>query len=314
MPSLGYLAAKRIIGVMGLRWVYSLDESSIRTYLKEHANQQDQLPPEWFSRRYDITVRTALGSPIYVINPKPRSLGFSKRKANKKPPVVLFLHGGGFMFEAMFVHWMAVDKLIRKTGAEVWFCAYPLLPENTVYESSNVVCETYLQMLEVYGENRIFVLGDSAGAVLSLNLGHWLRKPEINLPQPNKIILVSPGQPLVKDKEQRAQMDAINDRDIMLNTGLLDVMEGLMPSRAGYDDFYEYPLDGDFFDFPPMVVFTGTDEVFYPLMDGFLLRVRGSGVPLAYYQGNGLCHCWPYVPAAPECRRGLNQLIGAVCY
>ncbi|MDR0875223.1 MAG: alpha/beta hydrolase [Clostridiales Family XIII bacterium] len=311
MSSFAYTLVKPIIKAKSHREIYSMDLPTLRTYLSEEDGKQSKLPPPWFSKRYSITTKEILGSPVYVIQPKPDSR-FSPG-AKDKAPVIQFVHGGGFIFEAQAAHWAAVDKIIRKTGAIVWFCVYPLLPHATVYEASDMVFAAYAQMTETYGEGNITVIGDSAGAVLSVNLAHWLSKPETKLPQPKKIILVSPAQVIEKDHALRARMDAINPVDIMLNTELLNVQNQIMPARKGYDAFYEYPLEkGDFSKFPPLVVFVGTYEIFYPLVSDFLLRVRGAGVPVEYHEGKGLCHCWPYVPIVPECKRGLMQLIQAI--
>jgi acetyl esterase/lipase len=304
MPSLSYELAKKIIAKVGHKQVFEMDYPTMLNYLEQHDGQQDNKPPAWISAQYHIATRQILGSPCYVINRKYRP------KANR--PIVLFTHGGGFMFEASVAHWLVVDKIIRRTGAEVWFCVYQLLPKSTLFESSTVVYETYLQMLEVYGENRIIAIGDSAGAILTLNLAHWLCKPQINLPRPKKLILVSPGRTLVRDQEVRTQMDAISPFDVMLNTGLMDVLNKIMPMRPDYDEFYTYPLNGDFSKFPPMLVFSGTREIFYPQMADFLKLVRNAEVPITFFQGIGLCHCWPYVPLVPECERGFNQIIKAI--
>jgi acetyl esterase/lipase len=224
-------------------------------------------------------------------------------------PVVLFLHGGGFLFEALPVHWLAVDRLIRKTGAEVWFASYPLLPQATIYESHDMVLATWQQMRKRHGADQITVLGDSAGATLALTLTHALKA--IGQALPHQLILASPAQSLISP-ELRTQMAAFAPLDAMIPPSLLDVLVRLMPERPHTPPWMLHPLEGDFTGFPKTMVLSGTHEIFYPLMPDFLERLAAAEVPTEFISGEQMCHVWPYVPVAPECVHTLDHMIAAI--
>jgi acetyl esterase/lipase len=305
MTTLSYQLITRGIRAFGHRRVFSLDEDKLVAYLDRAAPHRHNGIPPLMRAKYRVTTRHIDGSPCYVVEPRaPR---------REDAPVVLFLHGGGFIFEALPVHWMAVDKIIAEKDAQVWFAAYPLLPEFSVYDASFVVLETYLQMLEAHrGKAAITVIGDSAGATLALVLAHWLRTYAPRLPRPENLVLVSPAEAIVTDASIREQMDAISNDDPLLATSLLDALNNIMPQTRELDDFFAQPLEGDFTGFPRMDVFSGTQEIFWPLMGPFVERAAAAGVPVTLHRGEGMCHVWPYVPFAPESKEALATIIGLI--
>jgi acetyl esterase/lipase len=226
---------------------------------------------------------------------------------------VLFLHGGGFIFPAQLSHWRAVDQIVRQTGVQLWFCSYPLLPQGDMRDAFEVVAECYRQMC-ARPTAPVVLLGDSAGAMMSLGICHWIRESEPVLPLPRQLILLSPGQGLVDDPELLERMRAIEPRDVMLTVTLLESLQTLMSMWGSEDGFLRKPLEDDFSGYPPMTVYIGTSEIFCPLMEGFIARVRAAEVPVRLEAGEGLCHVWPYVPLAPEAsraRRQICELIGS---
>jgi acetyl esterase/lipase len=295
------------VSVFGHKRIFALDENDLVDYLTKHAPLRHNGIPLALRAKYKVSTRLIKGSPCHVLEPR--------KGWHKGDPVVLFLHGGGFIFEALFVHWMAVDKIIAETGAQVWFVAYPLLPDATVYESSWVTIEAYLQMLEVHGDDlAATIVGDSAGATLALILTHWLRAHAPALPLPQNLVLASPPEAYITDVSIRKQMEAIAKDDVMLAVSLLDVLDSLMTQNPQLDEFFAHPLKGDFTGFPPLDVFSGTKEIFWPLMEPFVERVAAAGVPVTLRRGEGMCHVWPYVPFAPECKEALDTIVGLISH
>ena len=102
-----------------------------------------------------------------------------RRRGNQE--VILFMHGGGFVWGDIEIYDNLCSKLASKTGAVVISLEYRLAPEYTypyaLRDSESVLRWTYAN-IEEYGGSpaRITVMGDSAGgnlaAVLSLLSGH----------------------------------------------------------------------------------------------------------------------------------------------
>jgi acetyl esterase/lipase len=305
MTSFSYRLMTFFVSIFGHKHVFALDEDDFVVYLTKHAPLRANGIPLAMRAKYKVSTRFIGASPCHVLEPR--------KGWRKDAPVVMFLHGGGFVFEAMPVHWMAVDRIIAETGAQLWFVAYPLLPEATVYEASWVTIEAYLCMLEAHRFGlAITVIGDSAGATLALILAHWLRTHAPDLPQPKNLVVVSPAEAIVSDASLREQMDALSDNDVMLTTSLLDVLDSIMLKNPELDEFFATPLEGEFSGFPRMDIFSGTKEIFWPLMEPFTERVAAAGVPVTLHRGEGMCHVWPYLPFVPESKQALKTIVQLV--
>jgi acetyl esterase/lipase len=310
----------QIVRRFGYKHVFGLSEGEMRRWLEHGAIRRSSEVPWLIRTRHRVYDQMIAGYPCPIVRERTRA------KAPK--PVVLFLHGGGFIFEALFIHWLAVDRIIMRTGAEVWFAAYPLLPKATIYESHDMVLAAWRRLTQEYDPGAITIVGDSAGATLALTLTHALRAA--GQPLPRQLILSSPAQARI-DPHIHTQMEAFAPLDVIIPLSLLDVLERLMPERPDSPPWLLRPLGGDgepvsadaaestssanaagFLGFPPTMVLAGTHEIFYPLMPDFLQRLADSGVPTEFVSGEGLCHGWPYIPAAPECIRGLDRMIAAI--
>ncbi|MCL2883821.1 MAG: alpha/beta hydrolase, partial [Coriobacteriia bacterium] len=229
-------------------------------------------------------------------------------------PVLLFLHGGGLIFEAMPFHWMAAAQIVRATGARLAFLNYPLLPEATIVDSTAVALQAFQELVAgtldgvAHVPEDIVLLGDSAGATLVLTLASELRQRGLKA---RHLICVSPAQCYIDDPQLRAQVAAQDAKDDMLRSSLLETLLSIMVDQAESNEFYLRPLQADYRGFSPLTVFAGTEELFYPFMPGFLAALERDQATYDYFVGEGLCHVWPYVPA-PDCRWGLEKIIQTI--
>jgi acetyl esterase/lipase len=295
------MAAIRRLGHMN---VFSLDEDSLRRWLERYGTRQPRGVPLFISARHRVTQQTVAGCPCPSIEPR--------RGWHQGSPLVLFLHGGGFIFEALPMHWMAAGKIVRRSGARVIFPSYPLLPRAGIYEANDMVLELYRQLCARYGNDAITVLGDSAGATLALTLTLSILRYEPTLQVPKQLILVSPAQSIIGTPSLRARVEAQKATDVMIPPSLLDTLQRLIPQRADRDAFFATPLEQDYTGFPPTEVYCGSAEVFYPFMEGFISRLRDAGVDVNFHVGEGMCHVWPYVPLAPEATQVLDRIIATI--
>ncbi|MDR0514030.1 MAG: alpha/beta hydrolase [Coriobacteriaceae bacterium] len=305
MTSLRYKVVARGVRRLGHKEVFSMDTQRLLDWLGKHDQTHRSLPPKGFERRFLLEKRTIAGHSCYIIEPR--------GKARPGAPVILFLHGGGFVFEAWRAHWDAAAKMVERLGARLWFCNYPLLPGATLQSSSDMVLMTYAAMLEEHPAHDIRVVGDSAGAAQTLFLGHRISHGEgitgRSLSMPRMMAALSPGQSVVRDPSIRARMDAIVPVDAMLSTAILDTLNELMQLESLQAPYYACPLEGDFSAFPPLTVFCGTREIFLPQMDVFMAQIRNTGGQAELIIGEGMCHVWPYVPLAPECKAAFGLLL-----
>lgn len=98
-------------------------------------------------------------------------------------PVIVFIHGGGFVVGNCDTHDRVCRILADKTGAVVVSVDYHLSPESK-YPTNIQECAIVAKYLHEHGEdvgidgNDLSFAGDSGGAVLSMATNLWLRDEE----------------------------------------------------------------------------------------------------------------------------------------
>ncbi len=98
-------------------------------------------------------------------------------------PVIIYVHGGGFIVGSPDTHDRVCRLLAKHTGAAVVSIDYHLSPE-VVYPTGIEECVVVAKFLHVYGAekgidgNDISFAGDSGGAVFSMAANLWLRDKE----------------------------------------------------------------------------------------------------------------------------------------
>ena len=110
-------------------------------------------------------------------------------------PVVLYLHGGGFVLGDLDSHDASARAIARRTGAIVVSLAYRLAPEHrfpAAHEDAWTVWKWLLEQVHELGgdRRRMAVAGEDAGANLAANIA--LRARDEHLTQPIHQILIHP--------------------------------------------------------------------------------------------------------------------------
>jgi len=149
------------------------------------------------------------------------------------------------------------------------------------------------------------VVGNSAGGGLSLAAAQWLR--EAGHPQPNALILICPGVngTLNQCTQAHAARDVMQDVPGMIEAfrmyaGDLDVTHPFVS-----------PLNGTFDGLAPMLIFTGTSDLYHPDIVTLASKAASAGVPVEMHVRNGLQHNYPLLPT-PEGREARGIIARAV--
>jgi acetyl esterase/lipase len=151
-------------------------------------------PPAALSRRHDVSVRQVGGFVCWTVLPRGKT-ATAVRGA-------VYLHGGACTSEITKQHWALVGALADE-ASRVEVPLYGLSPQHTYREAYPLVTEVYRQLLERLPAAAVTLAGDSAGAGLALGIAQGL--PAAGLPQPRRIVLISPWldltlrQPAVRD-------------------------------------------------------------------------------------------------------------------
>lgn len=222
---------------------------------------------------------------------------FSYGDANAKN-LILFIHGGAYVNEINLQHHLYCLKMSRKLDAYVLSPVYPLAPNHKASETFNLIADLYENLKK--NHTNITLMGDSAGGGFILAFAQYIKT--LNLAQPTRIITFSPW---VDVSMSNPPYDSVND-PILGEIGLKEIGK----SWAGdWDtkDFRVSPIYGDNTGLAPMLIFAGTNEIFYRDIKKYTERLENDNVDFKFIEADGLFHIYPMFPS-PEAKKAFKEI------
>jgi acetyl esterase/lipase len=298
-----YKLVEKMILAEGIkkRWTYSAEE--LAKYFIELDQSKRAIPDSVYYKEFEIEKTVIGGYPCYFI--------FSKGDY-PTDKIILDLHGGGFVYEMHMVHWEFAASLVRATSLPVCIPMYPIFPTTDPEIIVHFIIECYKELMAQYGDAKIITVSDSAGTNLSLSMIHYLLLNNYDLPLPDRLILISPAMVVGNDEAILDEMRKIEGHDAMLSVRMLETLPILFNFPPGELNWFTAPLYGDFSKFPPMYVFSGTYDIFYPQIAPFVERVRDQGKFIEFYTGYEMMHEWPLIFAIPECVAAFTEIVNII--
>ena len=259
---------------------YMDSKDKIEDFIREKATSQVKLPKGIFKSR-DFN-----GLNVFT---------FGDENAHY---TILFVHGGAYINEINYQHLLYCFKLSKSLDAHVIAPVYGLAPNHNAMECLDAIEKVYRGLI---AQNRnIILMGDSAGGGFALSFCQHLK--EIDLPQPEKIIVFSPWVDVSMDNPP---YDNEND-PILGEIGLREIGR----SWAGDLDMKDYrvsPLYGVNNGLPRTLVFVGGNEIFYRDIIKYVDNLKRDCVDVELIVGGGLFHIYPLFPS-PEARNAFKEV------
>lgn len=223
-------------------------------------------------------------------------------------PVILYLHGGGYVIGSNVAYREFGGRLARATGARVCLVNYRLAPENPFPAAVEDATMAYRWLLsQGVPAAKIAIAGDSAGGGLTLATLFALR--EAGDPLPGCAVTFSPWTDL-KGTGASAVPGAVDDP--LIGDAILN---GMAAYYAGEDleNPLASPLYGDFTKLPPLLIQVGSREVLLDDARRVRDKAQAAGVSVEYFEGDELIHVWPVLaPTAPESAAALDSVAAFV--
>lgn len=220
---------------------------------------------------------------------------FGDKKAEN---TIVYIHGGAYVNEINWQHYLYCMLLSRKLDAYVLAPVYPLAPHHNSIETFELVTDLYKNVIQ--NHNNVILMGDSAGGGFVLSFAQYLKT--INLPQPKNIIVFSPW---VDISMGNSPYDSEND-PILGEIGLKEIGK----SWAGNLDVTDYrvsPIFGNNDHIAKTLIFAGENEIFYKDIKKYVEKLKKEGVDIKFIIGEGLFHIYPLFPI-PEAKYAFNQI------
>jgi acetyl esterase/lipase len=273
-------------------------------------------PPRHLSRTVDVTLDTSSGWPVYTVSPKGRSA----------PRRAIYLHGGTYVFQISYQHWMLVADLAVSTNTAFTVPIYPLAPKATADTIVVMAADLVEALIAEVGADRTSILGDSAGGGMALAVAMVLRDrgfstangtaPHGTEPHgtaPHATVLISPWLDISGTDPELAR---IAPRDPWL------AVEGCHAAGAVYrgpvaeDDPIVSPINGSLEGLGAITMLSGTRDILNADAKRLMRlaaesNAAGVAVNIHYVEAPEMLHVYPLLPI-PEAKAGRQMIRDAI--
>lgn len=217
--------------------------------------------------------------------------------------VILYVHGGGFVFGSVRSHLGLVRRLSAESGLAVFFPEYRLAPEHPFPAAPDDVLAAYRYLLDEGTEPRQIVLaGDSVGGALIATLLGDLRR--LGFDMPAGALLMSPALDVTASRA--LVLDGAR-RDPMLSPQYgLRCAESYLAGASPQNDRVAV-LDQDLSGWPPVLIQVGDTECMLGDAEALAAALTHHEVPHRLEVWPGQVHVFQaFSRLLPEARKAIR--------
>lgn len=225
-------------------------------------------------------------------------------KNSRADRVLLYLHGGGFVFGLTPLHLPMGADLAGKLGMRVLMVDYRLAPDYP-YPAALEDCVTAYEWLLKQGvlAQHIGVAGDSAGGNLTLTT--MLKLRDSGTPLPAAAACLSPVTDLTTKDHQRPGFE-----DPLLPPKATKLYSGsYIGGHDGRDPLIS-PVFGNLRGLPPLLVHAGEDEILRQDAVRITELARSAGVDVRLEIYPRMWHVWQLFLELPQAQQSLEDIAG----
>ena len=197
-------------------------------------------------------------------------------------PVVLAIHGGGFVGGSVATHRQMFGHLARAAGVPAFAVEYGLVPDQVFPSQLDTVAAAYRWLLD-RGATGVAVAGDSCGATLALGLA--LRARDEGLPRPASLLLISAWTDL---EATGASYDSGSD-PFFTREVVVGLAAGYLAGADPHDPLAA-PLHADLRGLPPVYLQAGAEESLLDDSKRLADRLGDAGVDVHLDEFAGQVH------------------------
>ena len=227
---------------------------------------------------------------------------------NKPDRVLLYLHGGGFVFHAPKLYHSFLGRLCSVTRTNAWLPDYRLAPEHPFPAAPEDCLAAYRGLLDkgIAAEN-IVIMGDSAGGNLTLVTLQQARKA--GLPMPACAVTLSAAS---EGGTPSSTVIANARRDPMFNIQAMALFRKTYLRDGNPFDTRASPYYGSFEGFPPLLMFAGSSEMLLDDTVSVARRAAYQRVRVHAQVWRSMIHVFPLFHQLPESDQALETITGFI--
>jgi monoterpene epsilon-lactone hydrolase len=222
----------------------------------------------------------------------------SRAASHRSSVIVLYLHGGGYLFGSPKTHRQVLIAMAKAFQAPAYGLDYRLAPEHPFPAAVEDASKAYQWLLTRHPEADIVLAGDSAGAGLAIATAVGVRDAGFKLPK--AIVAFSPYSDLAVTG---ASVEANAKSCAMFTPRGIREAAAIYLAGADARDPRASPLYADLAGLPPMLLFASRHEILRDDTLRLAERASAAGVKVELIVRDRLPHVWPvFVTLLPEAR------------
>lgn len=284
---------KVLLRIIRLNKKWKVVGDELRKNIEKKQLSDSHNPPKKFKKRFNICKKDIGDYCNYVMRPL----------TDVGQKHILYLHGGGYVYEIMRLHWEFLGRLVDNLQCTITVPIYPLVPKHQYQEVFDMILPIYKQIISEVKPEDVVIMGDSAGGGMSIALAELLK--EKNLPQPGNIIVISPvldmslSNPEIHDVEKYDPVLAV--------PSLIDIGKWY-GGEKGSKYYLVSPIYGNFDGLGKISLFTGTHDILNPDARKFKIMADQKSINIDYYEYPFMIHIWSLY-SFPEAKKATKQII-----
>jgi len=246
-----------------------------------------------------ITKDTIAHVPVYWITPENRTRKY-------KNHLIFYLHGGAYVFGGGDASVREAATLSRVTGMTAISVDYRMPPAHPFPAAVDDAVAVYLALPKRYKPGHIAFGGTSAGGGLALATVHKLKS--LGQALPGAIYAGTPWADLTKTGDTLFTNEGL-DRVLVTYDGSLGAAARLYANGHDMKDPLLSPVYGDFTDFPPTILISGTRDMLLSDTARTHRKLRAAGVVADLHVFEALSHAgYAFDLKAPESRQAYGEI------
>lgn len=217
---------------------------------------------------------------------------------------ILYLHGGGYCIGSIDTHRTLCYGLAAAAGARILSLGYRLAPEDPFPAAVEDAEAAYCWLIsEGFDASQIALAGDSAGGGLVVAVSIALKQR--GSPLPAAAVCFSPWvdlEGLGESMTTKADVDPMSRRPELLEFAA-HYLNGTDPRNP-----VAAPLYADLSGLPPLLIQTGTAEIFLDDSRRLAKRAKAAGVDTTLDVWDDMIHVWQlFAPMLSEGRDAIKE-------
>lgn len=223
---------------------------------------------------------------------------------DNSPPnkVLLYLHGGGFIYGVTSIHLEMVAYLAKQSGLRVLMVDYRLAPKYPFPAALDDCVTAYRWLLKQdFSPSDIAIAGDSAGGNLTLTTLMKLRDKGDTLPA--AAVCLSPVGDLTN--KQTAFKE---DYDAVLHPKATKFMNQSYIANNNAHDPLISPILGNWHDLPPLLIHAGAEEILRDDAMRIEELATEAGIDIRVEVYPRMWHVWQLHLNLPEATQSLDNI------